>query len=94
MQGRCIRVEECGKEAAAIFESFARTACMAEERKSILLRIPAELWEDISRIAQRELRSTNAQMEFLLREALRSRGAGGREEEKENGNGGITKKGR
>ncbi|HYD00484.1 MAG TPA: Arc family DNA-binding protein [Phycisphaerales bacterium] len=49
---------------------------MAEERKSILLRIPTELWEEITRMAQRDLRSTNAQIEFLLREALRQRGQG------------------
>lgn len=47
---------------------------MAEDRKSILLRIPPDLWEQINRLAQSELRSTNAQMEFLLREALKARG--------------------
>ncbi|MBX3379705.1 MAG: hypothetical protein KF805_06395 [Phycisphaeraceae bacterium] len=47
---------------------------MAEDRKSILLRIPPDLWEQINRLAQSELRSTNAQMEFLLREALKRRG--------------------
>jgi hypothetical protein len=47
---------------------------MPEDRKSILLRIPPELWEQIASMAQQELRSTNAQMEFLLREALRARG--------------------
>ena len=52
---------------------------MADERKSILLRIPPELWEDINRMAQRELRSTNAQIEFLLRQALKARGSGGEE---------------
>ena len=47
---------------------------MAEERKSILLRIPPSLWEEITRLAERDLRSTNAQIEFLLREAIRQRG--------------------
>ncbi len=47
---------------------------MPEDRKSILLRIPPELWEQIAALAQQELRSTNAQMEFLLREAVRGRG--------------------
>ena len=46
---------------------------MAEERKSILLRIPPSLWEEIARLAERDLRSINAQIEFLLREALRQR---------------------
>ncbi|MGH7244465.1 MAG: Arc family DNA binding domain-containing protein [Phycisphaerales bacterium] len=49
---------------------------MAEDRKSILLRIPPDLWEQINGLAQSELRSTNAQMEFLLREALKRRGMG------------------
>lgn len=49
---------------------------MAEERKALLVRMPPELWEQISQLAQRELRSTNAQIEFLLREALRARGIG------------------
>lgn len=44
---------------------------MADERKSILLRIPPELWEEINRAAQRDLRSNNAQIEFLLRQALK-----------------------
>ena len=52
---------------------------MAEDRKSILLRIPPSLWEEIARLAARDLRSTNAQIEFLLREAIRQRG-GKREE--------------
>jgi hypothetical protein len=55
---------------------------MAEDRKSILLRIPPELWEEINRQAQRELRSTNAQIEFLLREALKQRASGGRDKGK------------
>ncbi|MFZ4575056.1 MAG: hypothetical protein ACOYN0_11700 [Phycisphaerales bacterium] len=53
---------------------------MAEERKSILLRIPPALWEEITRLAERDLRSTNAQIEFLLREAIRQRGGGKRDE--------------
>ena len=47
---------------------------MAEERKAFLLRIRPELWDEINRLAQRELRSVNAQIEFMLREALRKRG--------------------
>ncbi len=49
---------------------------MPDERKSILLRIPPELWEEINRAAQRDLRSTNAQIEFLLRQALRTKSGG------------------
>jgi hypothetical protein len=43
------------------------------ERKSILLRISPELWEEIQRMASQELRSINGQMEFLLREAVKAR---------------------
>jgi len=46
------------------------------ERKSYLLRIDPELWADIERLAQAELRSVNGQVEYLLREALERRGSG------------------
>ena len=49
---------------------------MADERKAFLLRIRPDVWEQINRLAQRELRSVNAQIEFMLREALRERGVG------------------
>ena len=44
------------------------------ERKAYLLRIDPELWGEIERLAQAELRSANSQVEFLLREALARRG--------------------
>ena len=44
------------------------------ERKAYLLRIDPELWEEIERLAQSELRSVNGQIEYLLREALERRG--------------------
>jgi hypothetical protein len=43
------------------------------ERKSFLLRVDAALWADIERWAAEDLRSTNGQVEFLLREAMRRR---------------------
>ena len=43
-------------------------------KKSFLLRVDPELWADVERLAQRELRSANAQVEFLLRDALARRG--------------------
>jgi hypothetical protein len=46
------------------------------ERKAYLLRIDPELWAEIERLAQAELRSVNGQIEFLLREALARRGIG------------------
>ena len=46
------------------------------DRKSFLLRIDPDLWADIERLAQSELRSVNGQVEYLLREALAQRGIG------------------
>ncbi len=44
------------------------------ERKAYPLRIDPVLWAAVERCAAAELRSVNAQVESLLREALRSRG--------------------
>jgi hypothetical protein len=43
-------------------------------RKSFLLRVDPDLWAEVERLAQSELRSVNAQVEFLLRDALARRG--------------------
>lgn len=43
-------------------------------RKSFALRIDPVLWADVERLAAQEMRSVNAQVEFLLREALERRG--------------------
>jgi len=44
------------------------------ERKAFLLRMDPALWAELERLAQQELRSVNAQIEFMLREALARRG--------------------
>jgi hypothetical protein len=44
------------------------------EKKAFLLRIDSALWAQIERLAEAELRSANAQVEFLLRDALARRG--------------------
>ena len=44
------------------------------EKKSFLLRIDPRLWAEIERLAAAELRSVNAQVEYLLRDALQLRG--------------------
>lgn len=44
------------------------------ERKAFPLRIDPALWAAVERMAATELRSANAQVECLLREALRERG--------------------
>ena len=43
-------------------------------KKAFLLRVDSSLWADIERLAQGELRSVNAQVEFLLRDGLARRG--------------------
>jgi hypothetical protein len=43
-------------------------------RKSFLLRLPQELYDEIAGWAEQELRSVNGQIEFLLRAAVRARG--------------------
>ena len=65
-------------------------------RKQLVLRIDPELWADVEKWAADELRSVNAQIEYLLRDAVRRRtgraaggghGSGGRQEP---GGGGQT----
>lgn len=43
-------------------------------KKSFLLRVDPALWAEVERLAQGELRSVNAQVEFLLRDGLIRRG--------------------
>jgi hypothetical protein len=43
-------------------------------RKAFLLRLDPAVWAELERLAQAELRSVNAQIEFLLRDALAKRG--------------------
>jgi hypothetical protein len=45
-----------------------------DERKAYPLRIDPALWAAVERCAAAELRSVNAQVECLLREALHDRG--------------------
>ena len=42
-------------------------------KKAFALRIDPALWAEIERLAAAELRSANAQVEYLLREVLRAR---------------------
>lgn len=41
------------------------------DRKTFLLRLPVELMDELNRWARDDLRSLNAQIEYLLREAVR-----------------------
>lgn len=44
------------------------------DKKSFALRIDPALWAELERLATADLRSVNAQIEFLLREGLERRG--------------------
>ena len=43
------------------------------ERKAYPLRMSEELWREIQRLAAADMRSVNAQIEVLLREAVERR---------------------
>jgi hypothetical protein len=43
-------------------------------KKAYPLRIDPVLWDELQRLAARDLRSVNAEIEFLLREGLARRG--------------------
>lgn len=42
-------------------------------KKAFLMRVDPDLWAELERLAATELRSINAQVEYLLREALSKR---------------------
>lgn len=48
----------------------------APERKAFLLRVPPDLWKELEKWAADDLRSVNAQIEFLLRQAVAKRKSG------------------
>ena len=45
------------------------------DKKAFLLRVDPAIWAELERLARAELRSVNAQIEFLLRDALARRGS-------------------
>jgi hypothetical protein len=47
------------------------------DKKAFLLRLDPAVWAALERLAQADLRSVNAQIEFLLRDALSRRGISG-----------------
>jgi hypothetical protein len=44
------------------------------DKKAFALRLDPRLYAAVARLANTDLRSVNAQIEFLLREALKNRG--------------------
>jgi hypothetical protein len=45
-------------------------------RKQFLLRVDPELWKELEKWAADELRSVNAQVEWVLRDAVKTRKGG------------------
>jgi len=54
---------------------------MPSDRKPLLVRLPEDLLEDLRRLAAAELRSVNAEVEYLLRDAIRRRKSSGQKAE-------------
>jgi hypothetical protein len=47
---------------------------MPSDRKAFALRLDPALYDAVARLAAVDLRSVNAEIEYLLREALKARG--------------------
>ena len=75
LTARLARIEEL--EAQAIRREKAAKE-REKAKKQVLLRLSPSLWDDIAAWAEDDFRSINAQIEFLLTEAVRQRKKGGR----------------
>ena len=53
------------------------------DKKSFVLRINRELWDELRKLAAAEFRSVNGQIEYILQDAVRRRGRRGRGDEDE-----------
>jgi hypothetical protein len=56
-----------------VAKSDAKSRDEPQERKPFLLRLPPELMEELRIWANQDLRSLNAHIEYLLREAVKRR---------------------
>lgn len=70
LTARLARIEEL--EAQAIRREKAAKE-REKAKKQVLLRLSPSLWDDIAAWAEDDFRSINAQIEFLLTEAVRQR---------------------
>ena len=75
LNARLARIEEL--EAQAIRREKAAKE-REKAKKQVLLRLSPSLWDDIAAWAEDDFRSINAQIEFLLTEAVRRRKKGER----------------
>ena len=75
LTARLARIEELEAQAIRL-EKAAKEREKA--KKQVLLRLSPSLWDDIAAWAEDDFRSINAQIEFLLTEAVRQRKKGER----------------
>lgn len=75
LTARLARIEDL--EAQAIRREKAAKE-REKAKKQVLLRLSPSLWDDIAAWAEDDFRSINAQIEFLLTEAVRRRKKGER----------------
>ena len=75
LTARLARIEEL--EAQAIRREKAAKE-REKAKRQVLLRLSPSLWDDIAAWAEDDFRSINAQIEFLLTEAVRQRKKGER----------------
>lgn len=75
LTARLARIEDL--EAQAIRREKAAKE-REKAKKQVLLRLSPSLWDDIAAWAEDDFRSINAQIEFLLTEAVRQRKKGER----------------
>lgn len=60
---------------------------MADEKKGFLLRLPPQLFDELRRWAEQDMRSINGQIEWLLRDAVARRTGRDPDEPKPQGKG-------
>ena len=70
LEERLERIKDLERE---IIERERKIKQTENEKKQLLLRLPASLWNDISEWAEADFRSINGQIEFLLSEAVKKR---------------------
>ena len=70
LEARLARVTELE---AAVRQKEKTLKEKEKAKKQVLLRLSPSLWDEIAAWAEEDFRSINAQIEFLLTEAVRSR---------------------
>lgn len=67
------RLERIAEMEAQVREKEKALKEKEKAKKQVLLRLAPSLWDDIAAWAEEDFRSINAQIEYLLTEAVRNR---------------------